>query len=50
MDDIGGLGIAQEILRKRMDFFLRRIIAPVDGNGRSHFVVRLPALQLLAFG
>ena len=32
MDDIGRLGIAQEILRKSTDF-LRRIIAPVDGMG-----------------
>ena len=32
MDDIGRLGIVQEILRKSTDF-LRRIIAPVDGMG-----------------
>ena len=31
-DDIGRLGIAQEILRKSTDL-LRRIIAPVDGTG-----------------
>ena len=39
-DDIGRLGI----MRKSTDF-LRRIIAPVDGMGRSHFVVRLLTLQ-----
>ena len=31
-DEIGRLGIVQEILRKRTDL-LRRIIAPVDGMG-----------------
>ena len=31
-DDIGRLGIAQEILRKSTGF-LRQIIAPVDGMG-----------------
>ena len=46
MDDIGRLGIAQEILRNCKGF-LRRIIAPVDGMERSHFVVCLPALQQL---
>ena len=34
MNDIGRLGIAQEILRKSTDF-LRRIIAPVRRNGRE---------------
>ena len=32
MDEIGRLGVMQEILRKSTDF-LRRIIAPVDGMG-----------------
>ena len=33
MDDIGRLGIAQEIQSKKNTDFLRRIIAPVDGMG-----------------
>ena len=33
MNDIGRLGIAQEILRKKNTDFPRRIIAPADGKG-----------------
>ena len=37
-DEIGRVGIVKEILRNSTEF-LRRIIAPVGRNGRSHFVV-----------
>ena len=40
-DEVGRLGIAQEILRKSTDF-LRRIIAPVDGmESRCRLLVRI---------
>ena len=47
-DEIGRLGIVQEILRKSTAF-LRRVIAPVGGM-ESHFVVCRPALQQFSFG
>ena len=47
-EDVGRLSIAEEILTISTDF-LMRIIAS-RRNGRSHFVVRLPALQLFPFG
>ena len=49
MDDIGRLGIAQEIPRKSTDFS-RRISAPVDGMGGSFRRICLPALQRFPFG
>ena len=43
-EEVGSLGLVQEILVKSTDF-PRRIIAPVGGRGKSHLVENLPALQ-----
>ena len=45
MNDIGRLGIAQEILRKSTDF-LRRIIAPVGGMGVTLSYARISSFPL----
>ena len=42
VDYIGGMSTAQEILRKKHGL--------LEADGRSHFVVRLPALHLFPFG
>ena len=48
-DEIGRLGIVQEILRKSTDV-LRLVIAPVGGRGGVTFVVCLPASQQVSAG
>ena len=49
MDDIGLLNIAQEIKRKKHGL-LEADHRAKERNGWSHFVVRLPAVQLFHCG
>ena len=48
-DEIGRLGIVQEILKKSTDFFAAGHRAS-RWNGRCHLVVCLPALKQFSFG
>ena len=48
-DEARKVSIVQEVMFKSTDN-LRRIIAPVEGQGRSHNVLPMPALQQLPSG